>query len=115
MTSTRGAPFNSIEAAQDYLTLLSDTIIENKQSVATEIQQSRHDTPSRYLEVLELIAFNLEQLETHLRTSRRVLANLRKLRALLLNGDANECRCAAATPMTKGAPPESSEEVRRSR
>lgn len=104
MTSARTAPFDSIEAAQEYLALLSGTVVENKDNIAKEIQRQRHENSTRYIEVLELVAFNLERLENHLRTSAKILSNLRKLRALLLDGKPGARDCPAAAVIDSRSP-----------
>lgn len=82
------SPFDRIEAAQQYLALLSESVAENRQRIEADILEATNQNSQRYLEVLKLSSYNLEKLEEHLKASRQTLNNLRKLRRLLLNESA---------------------------
>lgn len=75
--------FESIESAQEYLGLLSQVVIEAHQAVQADIQGSGESARPRRVEALRLIGYNLEKLASHLKTSRRILNDLRMLRRIL--------------------------------
>jgi hypothetical protein len=78
-------PFDRIEAAQEYLRFLSETVADNRRCTDADILEVAKQNSPRCLEVLKLVSYNLEKLDNHLKTSRQALNNLRKLRQLLLN------------------------------
>lgn len=77
------AAFDSIESAQEYLGLLSQVIDEAQQSVQADIQGGLETDHPRQLEALRLIVYKLEKLTSHVKTSRRLLNDLRMLRRVL--------------------------------
>jgi len=77
------APFESIESAQEYLRLLLATTFEATRDV--EIAVSAQTVTGRRLEALRLVLYKLEQFENHIKTSCRILNDLRSLRRLLLD------------------------------
>lgn len=77
------AAFESIESAQEYLALLAQVISESQQAVAADIQGNAELNPPRRVEALRLIDFKLEKLASHVKTSRRILNDLRMLRRIL--------------------------------
>jgi hypothetical protein len=82
MSCTTSATFESLESAQEYLALLAEVIRESQQN--TEANIFGADSPSsRYIEVLRLISYNLEKLSQHIKSSRRILNDLRMVRRLL--------------------------------
>jgi len=74
--------FESIESAQEYLTLLSEMIRDTRASVEADIGPDS-DLDRRTV-ALRLVSYNLAKLELHLRTSHRILNDLRSLRRLLM-------------------------------
>ena len=75
-------PFESIEGAQDYVRLLADAVLEARQEVESDI--SGHSDPhNRRLHALRLVSYELKKLEQHMKSSRRILNDLRSLRRLL--------------------------------
>jgi hypothetical protein len=76
-------PFDRIDAAQEYLALLNETVADNRRRIETAIVDATNPDCQRTLDVLRVILYNLERLEGHLNTSRQTLGNLRKLRRLL--------------------------------
>lgn len=76
-------PFESIESAHDFLTLLSDVVAEAKKDLDADI--SREATPSRRRDALRMAAYHIANLEHHMIRSRRILNDLRCLRRLLFN------------------------------
>jgi hypothetical protein len=77
-------PFESIEGAQEYLRLLSAAVLETRQQVEADTLVQPGMETQRRLEALRLVLYKLEQLEKHVKTSRRILNDLRTLRRLLL-------------------------------
>jgi hypothetical protein len=84
MTDQSETPFDSVEGAHEYLSLLAEAILEARNEVAADIKAAEDPNLSRRLEALRLAFLKLEQLERHVKTSRRLLNDLRTLRRLLL-------------------------------
>ncbi len=76
-------PFDSIESAHDFVTLLAGTIGDAKRDLEADIDREGSQDTSRRLEALRLALYKLDKLETHMHRSRRVLNDLRTLRRLL--------------------------------
>lgn len=83
MSAAAENPFDSIESAHDFVTLLVATIGDAKLDLAADIDRETAQSESRRLEALRLALYNIEKLETHMHRSRRVLNDLRTLRRLL--------------------------------
>ncbi|MGO9519190.1 MAG: hypothetical protein ACLPND_19325 [Candidatus Korobacteraceae bacterium] len=81
MTPGSQTPFDSIEDAHDFMTLLAQTVFETKLDLEADIQRES-DFPRR-AEALKLTLYTLNKLEFHMNRSRRVLNDLRTLRRLL--------------------------------
>jgi len=79
--------FESIESAQEYLGLLAQVVGDAHQAVQADIQGSAESVRPRRVEALRLIGYNLEKLGSHLKTSRRILNDLRMLRRILQQGE----------------------------
>jgi len=78
------SPFESIESAQEYLKILSAAILEVMQEVEADVRAMTSPQFQRRVQALRLALYKLEQLEKHVRTSHRILNDLRTLRRLLL-------------------------------
>jgi hypothetical protein len=76
-------PFDSIEGAQEYIKLLSQTVQEAAQGVQADLAAGGIGD-SKQLEALRLVFYNLEKLSQHLKAGSRILNDLRTLRRLLL-------------------------------
>ncbi|MGE5488845.1 MAG: hypothetical protein ACM3ZB_13600 [bacterium] len=74
-------PFENIESAQEFLALLEEAVEEARKDVESEVARAQ---PERRLQALQLVGYNLAKLSAHVRTSRRILNDLRTLRRLLL-------------------------------
>lgn len=74
-------PFDSIEGAHEYLRLLAETVEEARADIAAELAGLPPE--SRRADALRLVAYKLERLAEHSRSSRRILNDLRTLRRLL--------------------------------
>lgn len=81
------AAFASIESAQEYLGLLAQVIIESQQAVQADIQRNIESESPRRVEALRLVGYNLEKLASHIKTSRKILNDLRMLRRILQKRD----------------------------
>jgi len=77
-------PLESVEGAQEYLKLLHTAVFEAGQEVEGDVGAQAAVEPQRRLEALRLVLYKLEQLEKHVKTSHRILNDLRSLRRLLL-------------------------------
>ncbi len=82
MNQEPGSPFESIESAHDFVTLLSETVSQTKQDIDADIERHKN-TPARRLDALRIASYNLEKLETYMKRSGRILNDLRSLRRLL--------------------------------
>lgn len=78
-------PFDSVENAHHYVRLLVETIAEAKGEIATDLAAAEQAKSDRRLEAMRLVQFKLDKLEHHLKTSSRLLNDLRTLRRLLLD------------------------------
>jgi hypothetical protein len=86
-------PFDSIEGAHEYLSLLAEAVEETQVDIAAEL--SRLPPESRRAEALRLVAYKLVRLAEHSRSSRRILNDLRTLRRLLLSERQSQPNAAA--------------------
>ncbi len=78
-------PFDSVEGAHEYLSLLSDAIKDAKDEIETDIRAAEDPEFPRRLEALRLVSFKLDKLEQYVKSGRRLLNDLRTLRRLLLD------------------------------
>jgi hypothetical protein len=76
-------PFDSIEDAHEYLTLLAQTIFETKLHIEAEVERESGSNFPRRAEAMKLTLYTLSRLEFHMNRSRRILNDLRTLRRLL--------------------------------
>jgi transcription termination factor NusB len=77
-------PFESIESAYEYVTLLCEGVVENRASLDADIEEAAREGASRRLDALRLASYKLERLQHHTQASQRLLNDLRTLRRLLL-------------------------------
>lgn len=83
-------PFDSLDAAHEYVGLLLDAVRQTRGDVAEDVAAVPEGAEeARRREALQLVAWKLERLETHLAASRRLVNDLRRLRRLLL-GESEE-------------------------
>jgi len=83
MNPVAGSPFDSIEDAHDFMTLLAQTVFETKLEIEADVQREASSNYPRRAEALKLALYTLERLEFHMLRSRRILNDLRTLRRLL--------------------------------
>jgi hypothetical protein len=75
-------PFDSIENAHDYVRMLIDAVVEARRDIEPDIVNASQS--ERRLQALRLVQHKLDKLEQHLKSSGRLLNDLRSLRRLLL-------------------------------
>ncbi len=78
-------PFDNIESSHEFVALLAAAVAEAMTEVEADIALAGADGDERRKEALQLVLFNLGKLENNMKSSRRVLNDLRTLRRLLLN------------------------------
>jgi len=83
MSYTSETPFDSIEGSHQYVSLLAEAIEEARREVDEEIALAMKEAPERRKEALQIVAYNLAKLSLHIKTSGRILNDLRTLRRLL--------------------------------
>ncbi len=87
-------PFDHIESAHQYVDLLAEAIEETRRDIDVELESA--EGGERRRKALLLVSYNLSKLSSHMRTSRRILNDLRTLRRLLLTERRTETLAAAA-------------------
>lgn len=95
-------PFDSIEGSHEYVAMLAEAIAEALRDVQSDVAAAEKEGAERRKEGLLLVSYNLAKLDMHIRTSRRILNDLRTLRRLLLSErsqPAGETGIAAAEEM----------------
>jgi hypothetical protein len=78
-------PFDSVENAHQYVRLLVEAIAEAKNEIGADLATAEQSKSERRLQALRIVQFKLDKLEQHLKTSSRLLNDLRTLRRLLLD------------------------------
>ena len=94
-------PFESIEGGLEYLKLLHAAVLEARQDVEGDVRVQAGIEPQRRLEALRLVLYKLEQLEKHVKTSHRILNDLRTLRRLLLEERAGRAEGASTKDVSE--------------
>jgi hypothetical protein len=84
-------PFDHIESAHQYVDLLAEAVDETLREIDADLAAMEGDSERRR-KAMMLVSYNLSKLSSHMRSSRRILNDLRTLRRLLLS----ERRLAAA-------------------
>ncbi len=85
MNNPRQTPFDSLENAHQYVRLLAEAIAEAKTEIAGDLGAAKQAKSERRVQALQVVQFKLDKLEQHLKTSSRLLNDLRTLRRLLLD------------------------------
>jgi hypothetical protein len=80
-----GQPFDSIESAQDFMSILAATILDEMNDLKRDYDAAVRDGQDRRGKALELALFKLKTLCCYVHKSRRALNDLRTLRRLILN------------------------------
>jgi phospholipid N-methyltransferase len=84
MSDELAQPFESIESAQEFVELLAQAIEESKAEIEVQAKAAQDAGEERQQQALQLVAYKLASLGSHMATSRRILNDLRTLRRLLL-------------------------------
>jgi len=84
MSHRSETPFDNIESSHEYVTLLAEAIVTAIEEVEADIALAGADGADRRKEALQLVLFNMNKLQGHMTSSRRILNDLRTLRRLLL-------------------------------
>jgi uncharacterized membrane protein YccC len=85
LKSSPQTPFDSVENAHDYVRLLGEAIAEAKGEIEADLAVATKAKSERRIQALQIVQFKLDKLEQHLKTSSRLLNDLRTLRRLLLD------------------------------
>jgi hypothetical protein len=75
--------FESIESAEEYLLLLSESVREAREALEADTSTTPASGSTKRRDAAHLAAYNLAKLERHFRTSQRILNDLRNLRRLV--------------------------------
>lgn len=85
MTEGPDTPFDSIEGAHQYVTLLAEALRDAQAAIQHDVAvANRAPGAHRRLQALRLVEYKLNQLGDHLSSTRGILNDLRTLRRLLL-------------------------------
>jgi hypothetical protein len=113
MTGGTGSAFDSIESAYDFVSLLAETVVESRRELQADVRRESRSISSRRLDALRVALYNLEKLELHMKSSKRILNDLRTLRRLLFeerSRNALKKQPAAVVKAVAPSSPSSSEE-----
>ena len=78
-------PFESIESAHEYMTLLATTALETITELKRDRDLALAEGADRRAQAIEIAILKLKQFGCHVHKSRRMLNDLRILRRLILN------------------------------
>jgi hypothetical protein len=78
-------PFDSIESAHEFMTVLAETVLDAMKELHLERQVAVREGEGRRGQAIELAQFKLKTLNCHLYKSRRILNDLRMIRRLILS------------------------------
>jgi hypothetical protein len=78
-------PFDTIESAQDFMSVLGETILEAITDLSHEKQFAVRDGEERRVRAIELAQYKLKMLGCYVQKSRRSLNDLRTIRRLIMN------------------------------
>jgi len=94
-------PFETIESAQSFVTLLAEAVSQAKQELEIDVRRESSLSESRRLDALRIALYSVDKLEAHMNRSGRILNDLRTLRRLLFQE-----RGTPITPITRSSAPE---------
>ena len=69
MSSPSTSPFETIESAQEYISLLEQALLESQQTIEADIGAQNVSASSRRVQALHLIVYNLNKLSVHMNYS----------------------------------------------
>ena len=78
-------PFDSIESAYDFLTVLADTVLISIRELHAQHELALHEGQTRRARAIELALFKAKNLNSCVCKGRRSLNDLRTIRRLILN------------------------------
>jgi hypothetical protein len=81
---TKETPFDSIEGSHEYVAMLAEALDEARREIEQEVTLAEHEGADRRKQALLLVSYNLDKLNLHITSSRKILNDLRSLRRLLL-------------------------------
>ena len=84
MSYTEETPFDSIEGSHEYVAMLADALDVARREIEEEVAAAEREGAGRRKQALLLVSYNLDKLNLHITSSRRILNDLRSLRRLLL-------------------------------
>ena len=84
MSYTEETPFDTIEGSHEYVALLAEALAEARREIEEEVALAEREGADRRKQALLLVSYNLDKLNLHITSSRRILNDLRSLRRLLL-------------------------------
>jgi hypothetical protein len=84
MAQDPAGPFDSLESAHDYLSLLREALEEAQASILDDAEVAQKHGATRRLDALRLVDHKLDRLRQNLLASLVLLNDLRTLRRLLL-------------------------------
>ena len=83
-------PFDSIESAYDFMTLLAETVLDAVKDLHRDHQIALRDGEVRRAQAIALAIFKAKNLNCYVHKSRRTLNDLRTIRRLILNERATQ-------------------------
>jgi len=83
---TKETPFDSIEGSHEYVAMLAEALDEARRDIEQEVALAEREGEGadRRKQALLLVSYNLDKLNLHITSSRKILNDLRSLRRLLL-------------------------------
>jgi hypothetical protein len=81
---TEETPLDSIEGSHEYVAMLAEALDEARREIEEELAVAEREGADRRKQALLLVSYNLDKLNLHITSSRRILNDLRSLRRLLL-------------------------------
>jgi hypothetical protein len=83
---TKETPFDSIEGSHEYVDMLAEALDEARREIEQEVSLAEREGAGadRRKQALLLVSYNLDKLNLHITSSRKILNDLRSLRRLLL-------------------------------
>ena len=84
MSYTEETPFDSIEGSHEYVAMLAEALDEARREIEEEVALAEREGADRRKQALLLVSYNLDKLNLHITSSRRIINDLRSLRRLLL-------------------------------
>jgi hypothetical protein len=84
MSYAEETPFDSLEGSHEYVAMLAEALDEARREIEEEVVIAEREGADRRKQALLLVSYNLDKLNLHITSSRRILNDLRSLRRLLL-------------------------------